>query len=110
MVNKYIDGVIDNVVGYRNLSKIARAELAGVSKRDAIPALIKLVKDETYSIEEAFEDTVQLAYDQRDLSTKLHQIAKKLEAYKSKRQLNEDVRIMLKALRLHIDRLLGHEP
>lgn len=110
MVNKYVDNVIDNVVGYRNLSKIARAELAGVSKRHAIPAIIKLVKDDHYSIEQAFEDTVQLAYDQRDLATKLHQIANKLESYSSEEELTDEVRIMLEALRLHIDRLLGHKP
>src|SRR5262249_8304865 len=39
MVQKYVRGVIDNVVAYREVSKIARAELAGVDKREAIPAL-----------------------------------------------------------------------
>ena len=55
MVQKYLADVIDNVVHFREVSKIARAEHAGVSREEAIPVLVKLVKNKTYSIKTSIE-------------------------------------------------------
>ena len=106
MVQKYVDGVIDNVVGYREVSKIARAELAGVDKRAAIPVLIRLVKEKSYSIENAYRDTVQAAYDQRDLRSKLEGITARLAEMKTGSRLSPQMKAVLEGLRTEIDRLL----
>ncbi len=106
MVQKYMDGVIENVVAYREVSKIARAELAGVEKREAVPALVKLVKTKNYSIKNAYQDTVQAAYEQRDLVTRLQGVADKLAAFNPDVQLPTEMRDALKRLRSEIDRLL----
>jgi ParB family transcriptional regulator, chromosome partitioning protein len=106
MVEKYVSGVVDNVVAYREVSKIARAERAGVEKERATPTIIKLVRDKKYSVDQAYEDTVQAAYEQRDLLTKLHGITAKLAAYKTVKGLGPDIREALEQLRTEIDRML----
>ncbi|HVM62704.1 MAG TPA: ParB/RepB/Spo0J family partition protein [Verrucomicrobiae bacterium] len=107
MVKKYVSGVIDNVVGFREVSKIARAELAGVSKQQARPAIIKLVKRKGYGIDEAFRDTVEAAYEQRDLTSKLDNLTEKLTRYKSSKNFTKDVCLALARLRTEINRLIG---
>ena len=106
MVKKYVGGVVDNVVAFREVSKIARAELAGGDKEKAAPTIIKLVKDNKYSISQAFEDTVQAAYEQRDLLTRLRGITAKLEGYKTARGLSQEIRAALEGLKTEIDRML----
>jgi ParB/RepB/Spo0J family partition protein len=107
MVDKYVDGVVDNVVSYRDVSKIARAELAGADKVEAVPVIVRLVEEKKYSIQQAFEDTVQRAYEQRDLLTRLTSLTDKLATFKTKAALKPDVRNALRALRSRIDHLLG---
>lgn len=108
MVQKYLAKVIDNVVHFREVSKIARAERAGVNRDEAIPALIRLIQDKEYSIRDAFRDTVENAYARRDLVTRLGSIGEKLSAMKSSTRLSSEVRGALEAVRLQIDRLLGN--
>jgi ParB family transcriptional regulator, chromosome partitioning protein len=107
MVDKYVDRVVDNVTSYREVAKIARAELAGVSKLDATKAIVRLVQAKGYSIEQAYQDTVEAAYEQRDLASRLRGITEKLNQFKSKHRLSEDVRTILTDLRVEIDRLLN---
>jgi len=107
LVKKYQTGVIDSVVAFREISKIARAELAGVSKEEATPTIIRLVKEKSYSIKQAFQETVESAYEQRDLVTKLTGLCEKLAKYKSSKHLKDDVRAALTELRTEIDRLLN---
>jgi len=106
MVHKYTSGVIDNVVGFRELSKIARAELAGVDKKMAAPVIVRLVKDKNYSIKQAYEDTVQAAYDQRGLVTKVKGLSDKLRDLKSGDGLLPEVLDSLRDLKSEVDRLL----
>jgi ParB family transcriptional regulator, chromosome partitioning protein len=106
MVKKYVGGVVDNVVAFREVSKIARAERAGGDKDRALPTIVKLVKDSTYSIDQAFEDTVQAAYEQRDLLTRIRGIISKLGEYKTAKRLSSDVRSALDDLRTEINRVL----
>ena len=107
MVQKYMNGVIENVVAYRDVSKIARAELAGVEKSEAVPTLVKLVTTKNYSIKDAYHDTVQAAYEQRDLVTRLQGLAEKLVAVRTNARLPPEMRDALQRLRSEIDRLLG---
>ena len=107
MVNKYLSGTIDNVVAYREVSKMARSELAGIDRSEVIPALIRLAKQKTYGIKQAFEDTVQAAYERRDLIAKLEGIRSKLVELRSSAKLGQDLRTALESVRDEIDRLLG---
>jgi len=106
MVQKYLDGVIDNVVRYREVSKIARAERAGVEKESVVPTLIRLVKEKDFGIQRAFAATVEEAYDRRDLMTKLNSLLTNLRSLKPGRKVGADLRQALVALRAEIERLL----
>ncbi|HEX8495306.1 MAG TPA: ParB/RepB/Spo0J family partition protein [Pyrinomonadaceae bacterium] len=107
MVEKYVDRVVDNVTSYREVAKIARAELTGINKSEATKAIVKLVQAKGYSIEQAYQDTVEYAYEQRDLASRLRGITEKLTQYKLPSRLSDDVRTVLTNLRDEIDRLLG---
>jgi ParB family transcriptional regulator, chromosome partitioning protein len=106
MVDKYVSGVVDNVVSFREVSKIARAERAGVNKEEALPVILKLVKQNDYSIKDAFQDTVQAAYELRDLAGKARALAEKLSKYKRQKQLGADTLDALYDLRNELNRLL----
>jgi len=107
MVQKYLGGIIDNVVSFREVSKIARAELAGVDKQAAIPVLVRLVKEADYSVKDAYRDTVEVAYERRDLLARLMGLADRLAQITTNTRLDTDVRQSLQRLRSEIDRLLG---
>jgi ParB family transcriptional regulator, chromosome partitioning protein len=84
MVKKYSSAVIDNVISFRDLSKIARAERAGVDRAVAIPAVVRLVQNKKYDITTAYAETVERAYQQRDLVSKIDGITEKLSHMKRK--------------------------
>jgi ParB family transcriptional regulator, chromosome partitioning protein len=84
MVEKYSDKVIDNVIAFRDLSKIARAERAGVAREDAIPTIVKLVRTKSYDVDTAYHDTVEAAYEQRDLIAKIDGLTERLGKVKGK--------------------------
>lgn len=109
MVHKYTRGVVDNVVGYREVSRIARAERAGVNRLKAMPVIVRLVKDEDYSVKNAFKDTVEAAYEQRDLLTRLRATIEKLSEYKTGVHLDDPTRAALRELGDEVSRLLGNE-
>ncbi len=107
MVRKYLSGVVTNVVGFRSIAHIARAEKADVDRTVAIPAILRLVRKPAYGIDQAYDDTVRMAYEQRDLATKLRSITQRLTHLTSRRRLTKDVATALAELRAQIDRLLG---
>jgi len=105
MVRKYEHKVVDNVVAYRNVSKIARADLAQADKKQAEATLLRLVKEPEYSVAEAYEDTVRGAYEQRDLLTRVRSLLSKLRDLK--RAGDPALRDALAELKTEISRLLG---
>lgn len=109
MVDKYVSGVVKNVVRYRDVSKIARAELAGGDKTKVTPTIVKLVKNKEYTIEQAFADSTQADYERRDLLTRLKGLTEKLSKYRTGETLDTETRAALKLLKNHINRLLGNE-
>lgn len=109
LVEKYGHGIISNVTEFRNVSRIARAERAGADKRGAAPAILKLVRNKDYSIKKAYEETVELSYRQRDLTTRAGALAERLSQMKSARDLGQPAQDALAELRREITRLLGDE-
>lgn len=106
MVNKYLSGNIGSVTAFRDLSKLARAELAGVDKADAIGAITKLVKQKNYSVENAYSDTVEVAYEKRDLLTKVSLLGEKIISLK--RVINKTPELIqaLERLKKQIDEVI----
>jgi hypothetical protein len=107
MVDKYLEGIVTNVVAFRQVSRIARAELAGGDTEVAEESLIRLARDPKYSIDAAYEASVRGAYVQRDVVTRTHGLAERLATLKAGRGLSRSVRAALTELRDEIDRLIG---
>lgn len=104
MVEKYSTGVINNVVKFRDISKIARAERAGQDRTVAITAIRDLLLTPKMTVEAAYAQSVKSAYDDRGLVTKTDSLLEKLE------QLHEPItptlRTSLVNLKTAIERLL----
>jgi ParB family transcriptional regulator, chromosome partitioning protein len=107
MVGKYRSGTISSVTAFRNLSKLARAELAGVDRTEAIRAIRKLVRQSDYSVDDAFRDTVQTAYDKRDLLTKVQGMSQRLVELKALIRKSPELKEALLYLRQKIDDALS---
>lgn len=105
-VNKYKDDVITNIVRFRDISKISRAEKAGVKKETAIPIVIRLIEDPKYTIEQAYQDSVARAYEKRTLLKDVESLIKKLEQVKNIRMVEPAVVEALNKLKEHLDKLL----
>jgi ParB/RepB/Spo0J family partition protein len=106
MVDKYREGVVNNVVRFRDISKIARVERTEGDPAIAAPALIRLVRDKSYKIETAYEDTVQSAYVVRDVGSRITALASRLAELDRSQPLPQAVVDDLRGLRATIDELL----
>ena len=105
MVEKYRSGVIDNVVSFRNVSRIARAERAGGDKSAAVPMLRRLVNAPSLSIEAAYDQTVRQDYASRDIATRASGLIDLLTDVSSIDDLSADARERLRELRRRLDEL-----
>lgn len=105
MVKKYRSGVVQNVVAFRTVSKIARAHLAGGSKRSAAKTLVEFATTPAYSINQAFEITVEAKYLQRDIVTRARALVTKLQAHRN-RPLARETRDALVELQTALDDIL----
>lgn len=103
MVDKYTSGKVGSVTAFRDLSKLARAELAGVDRADAVRAIGKLVHEASYTVENAFSETVEAAYERRDLLTKVQSLGEKITELRSLIRKTPDIKSALKELRRIID-------
>jgi ParB family transcriptional regulator, chromosome partitioning protein len=106
MVDKYLGGVVNNVVKFRDISKIARAERAGGNAEHVAPVIVDLVRNSGYKIEEAYKETVEFAYQTRDITSRAIGLLEKLQKVTKRRKLPEDAIEALTRLRSEIDRLL----
>jgi ParB/RepB/Spo0J family partition protein len=97
LIDKYKKKVIDNIIDFRNVSKIARAERVEADEVRAREALERLFKQSTYSIDDAFEDSVSGAYSERDLLTRITSLLERLQTLKG-REVDEDIRQALQRL------------
>jgi ParB/RepB/Spo0J family partition protein len=106
MVDKYQAGAITGVIEFRQISKMARAELAGVARDEAIPAISKLVSTKGYSIQDAYHDTVESAYERRDIVAKVDGLRERVLSLKSSALRAPELRAALVGLRDDLIRLL----
>lgn len=106
MFFKYTHGIENNVVNFRTITKIARAEKTAKTKADVVPILVKLVREPKYCVDDAYGDSVKAAYEFSDLATKALAIIKDLARYRSAKSLPRQLKTNLRQLRKEINRLL----
>jgi ParB/RepB/Spo0J family partition protein len=107
MIDKYRSGVVKNVVHYRNVSKMARAERAGGDPAAVAPVIVRLVKETEFPIADAYHETVSTAYEVRDVDTRVDGLIERLTSITHGSQLSNDLRSKLRRLQREIERLLG---
>lgn len=97
LLDKYRKNVIGNIVQFRQIAKIARSEKVQVEKRTARKVLTKLFNDNDYSVERAYSESVSVAYEERDLLTRIKSLVDRLTEF-DREDLDDDVREQLRFL------------
>lgn len=105
-LEKYEKGVIENLVDFRKIAKIARAEKVGADPVVARNALARLLNEVDYTIDRAFNDTVSEAYAERDIVSRIDSLLSRLTEL-DKSTLDEETREKLEELIDTINGLLG---
>lgn len=107
MVEKYMAGTVDNVVAFRDVSRMARSEGTGGSRAEVLPAIGRLVSDADYTIQGAYSDTVESVYQTRDLITKIESLTRSLSDIRRNHRLSPEVLESLTRLRAKIDSVVN---
>ncbi|WP_129778916.1 ParB/RepB/Spo0J family partition protein [Peristeroidobacter soli] len=97
LLKKYKDKVVDNIVDFRKVGKIARATKVGVSSDKAKKAIKKLLTEPKYSITQAWDETASEAYAERDIVSRIDSLLVKLQEVDAS-EIDEDVREKLEEL------------
>jgi ParB family transcriptional regulator, chromosome partitioning protein len=105
LISKYESGVIPNRVHFRNVAKIARAKSVSVSTKAASHALKKLFTPNSYSIDEAFSDSVSSAYSERDIRTNAKTLLDQLGSL-TPQNIGSDLKQVLDKLYRNLGKLL----
>jgi ParB/RepB/Spo0J family partition protein len=106
LIHKYRSDVIKDLVDLRYLPKIAKAEQVHFSREKAERALEKVFCANSYSLQEAFEDTVAEAYSEKTLASKVWAVVERLSDLEPE-SLDSNLSEALSALRRAIRELLG---
>ncbi len=105
LIQKYKTETIDNITSFRSLSRIARADLVAADRQKASAVLTRLFSSNDYSINRAFSDSVQEAYTERELLTRIHSLIERLDAIAIS-EIDEEIRRSLQELSARISRIL----
>jgi ParB/RepB/Spo0J family partition protein len=97
LLRKYKDKVIDNIVDFRKVAKIARSTVVGVSVEQAQGAIKKLLTEPKYSITQAWTETVSDAYAERDIVSRIDGLMAKLDEVEAS-EIDDEVRDKLEEL------------
>ena len=106
LLDKYRDDVITDIVDFRDLARIARAENVEADPGKARSVLRRVLTANAYSIKEAYTDSVSAAYEERDILTRVQWLAEHLKSI-AQRDLDDELREALRALLVRLRRVLG---
>lgn len=97
LLKKYKDKVIDNIVDFRKVAKIARAKAVDADPDKAKAAIRRLIADPSYSITQAWTETVSEAYAERDIVSRIETLLAKLDEVQAE-AIDDDVKEKLEEL------------
>jgi ParB/RepB/Spo0J family partition protein len=105
LLAKYRNGAIESVIDFRKVAKIARADVVGADASAAEQAIVRLLREPTYTIKQAWDDTVSEAYLERDIVTRIESLLDRLKSVQVS-EIDDDVRDKLEELATQIKDLL----
>jgi ParB family transcriptional regulator, chromosome partitioning protein len=106
LIEKYSKGVIGNIVHFRQLAKIARAERVSADVKQAEISMVRAISRNSVSIENAYAESVGFAYAERDVVTRANSLTEQLLLIVDD-ELEDNVRHALQDLQLAIKKVLG---
>jgi ParB/RepB/Spo0J family partition protein len=107
LIKKFKADVIPNRVHFRDMARIARATNVASDVQKARRALKRLFADNSYSIKEAYEDSVSEAYAEREILTRLGSLIDRLQELQAD-ELDDTLRKTLHQLLDILLRLFGN--
>jgi ParB family transcriptional regulator, chromosome partitioning protein len=105
LIEKYTNGTIGNIVHFRQLAKIARADRVSADVNKAKSSIIRALSPNNVSIELAFDESVGAAYAERDVATRARSLTTHLVEIQDE-HLDDNVIESLKDLKAAIQRIL----
>lgn len=78
LIAKYRNGTIGNLIDLRKVGKIARAERVNADPKVAREVLTQLFSSNNYSVEQAYQESVAIAYSERDVITRARSLTEML--------------------------------
>jgi ParB family chromosome partitioning protein len=105
LIDKYRSGIIQNVVDFRKIPKIASAKKLAADDVKAAQVLSALFEKNEYSVVQAYQDTVSEAYTEKDLIARIRTVLDRLADIDPK-QLDEELAIALQKLMVKIQEIL----
>jgi ParB family transcriptional regulator, chromosome partitioning protein len=79
LIEKYKNGVIKDITDFRYLPRIAKAANVRADETEAANSIRRIFKSNSYSIEQAYMETVSEAYSERDIISRVDQLLERLE-------------------------------
>ncbi len=98
LLDKYQGKIINNIVDFRKIAKIARAKNVGVDSVEAGRELKRLFTANSYTIDGAYGSTVSAAYEERDLQTHIQSVIDLLEDFEGIEAPDDKIRSSLERL------------
>lgn len=105
LLSKYKSKVIDSIVEIRKIAKIARSSTVGIPTSDARLTIKRLLTEPTYTIAQAWSDSVADAYAERDVVSRIEHLILRLDRLRVE-EIDDDVREKLEDLISHASALL----
>lgn len=105
LIHKYRTQTITNIVQFRKIAKIARAQSIDANPVTARKVLKRLFTNNKYSIEDAYTDSVSEAYTERDLVSRIESLISRLSEVDTE-AVDEGIRQQLQVLLAQVNRLL----
>lgn len=97
LLEKYQNGVINNIIDFRKLAKIARAGKVEADTQTAERTIGQIFERNEFSINDGYDRSVSLAYQERDLLTHIQALILDLESF-SAEAIDDEVEAVLRRL------------
>lgn len=107
LIEKYQKGVIKNIVDFRKVSKLATSpKNVDYPKDDAIKALSRIFEEENVGIDDVFNSTVSVLYDEKKLLSNFNNVLYYVQNLTEEEREDEDIQQTLRALKEAIEKIL----
>lgn len=107
LIGKYKNGTIKNIVDFRKVAKLATSpKNVGYQYEEAASALTKIFKDDIVGIEEVFNSTVSVLYDEKRLISNFNNVLYYVQHLSDEERNDEDIKQALREIKTAIERIL----